>query len=96
MKGVFLTAGPRGFPVRRAAHERDIRAAAGEDAVMCAEIPDELEMRREAALLQHTEGVAADREDAALFDHVMIVECEAVLGVADAALVDHRLAVILA
>src|SRR5581483_6672732 len=93
-EAVLATASALGFGCPRG--EGDLRPAAGEDAVMRGEIPDELEMRSEARLGKHAPSVAADRKHLACLDQVVPVEHEGIGLAADRALIDHRLAVVLA
>ena len=51
-------------------------------------------MFSEAAFMQHTVSIAAYRKDTASFHGVMIVQCESFLRMFNAALIDHRLAII--
>ena len=63
---------------------------------MRAEIADEIEMRGKARVGQHAPGVSAYREHFAALDPVMPVELERVALLWHGALVEDRLAVILA
>ena len=56
------------------------------------EVSDKVEVFRKTTLFQHEPGVAADRENFAGFDNVMVVEHEGMRAVFQGALVDHRLA----
>src|SRR5262245_57780542 len=76
--------------------EGDRSPAAREDAVMGAEIADEIEMWGKARLRQHAPRVAADRKHLAALDQMMSVELESVGLLRHRPLVDHRLAIILA
>ena len=71
-------------------------AAALEDAVVAAEIANEIKVFCEAGVLEHAPGIAADREYAPGFDVVVAVQTEPLRAVGHGAPVYHRLTVILA
>mmetsp|Transcript_11754 Transcript_11754/g.16361 ORF Transcript_11754/g.16361 Transcript_11754/m.16361 type:complete len:344 (+) Transcript_11754:639-1670(+) len=71
-------------------------AAVGEDAQVLAPRPQELEVAGEPRPLQHELGVAADGEDAAGLDAVVVVQHEHLGAGGQGALVNHGLAVVLA
>ena len=83
-------------PRNLAGVERHAAAAAGEDSVMPAEVADELEVRPETGLVQHAPGIAAYREHPPGLDGVVLVQDEMPFMADDAAVVNHRLAVVLA
>src|SRR5262245_10792665 len=81
---------------RVARGERDRGPTAGEDAVMGAEVPDEVEVRGEARVGKHAPGIAANREHLAGLDEMVPVKFEGIERTRHGALINHRLAVILA
>ena len=63
---------------------------------MVAEIANSDEMVSKTAFGEHAVGVAANRKATARFHGVMAIEIEAVGGMGNRALIDHRLAMVFA
>ena len=82
--------------LRVAGREGQPAATAREAPVVPAEVADEIEVRSQARLVQHSPGVAADREYPPGVDPMVLVQDVPLLVAGDIPPVDHRLAVVLA